>query len=168
MFKLFKKKERVECGGKVEYYVKGLKDEIKSNNIVKFDYSCEYLRLLAELIDNKLHIEIRRGSHKDFSNNEILVDYSKKDTKFLKELNDFIIDHNLSRDNGHVYKISGLIPYLEEELEVIYDTEEKIYKMTNRNFVLGDDEVRSLIDLFISKANNDGYKITRDDLHFKD
>ena len=164
MFKLFKK-DRVECGGPVDYYIKGLNDKIKSTNIIKFEYSSEHLRLLAELQDNKLHIEIRRGSYKDLNNNTILVDYSKKDNEFFKEINDFIIKNELSKDNGHVYKISGLVPYLDEELDVVYDSGEKIYRMSNRDVVLYDETVKELANIFINKANKDGYKINIDDLH---
>ena len=146
------------CGGTREVHLDGYKDEIKSDNIVEFTYNNdgEY-RLWCKLENNILHVTSNGGNsyHRDGTYFGLKYDTDKLD--ILKKLNDIIKENNISKNNGFVHETAGLPPGIGDSIEVVYDSGEKIYKISNQFPVVGDELGKKFYDVFHELALEYGY-----------
>lgn len=157
IFDLFKKKINPEviCGGVVkDYYMDGYNNEIKSNNIVSFEYTCGDYNLKCSIEDNSLHVLSSGGYSNQRDGKYFKLDYTTSDMSILKEIDKIIKDNELSKGNGYVHETAGLPPGLGDTLDVIYDSDEKIYKTSNQCPNVNEDIAKLFYDLFHKSAKD--------------
>ena len=155
---LFKEKNPEDiCGGVVkDYYMEGYNNEINSDNITSFEYQCGDYYLQCYLNEEGLHV-VSRGGYSDRRDGSYFkLDYIAKSNELLKELNDIIKKHNLSEGNGYVHETAGLPPGLGDLLDVVYDSDEKIYKHSNQFPTVSEEIAKEFYDKFYECAKSNG------------
>lgn len=149
-------------GGRHEGRIEGSSEKIESTNIISFSYSCgDYsshtrygFSLSCKKEDNKLHITSTGGNGNKRDGSLFKLNYYSDNLDFLKKLNDLIIEYQLSLNNGYTVYVDGLPWGYGDSLEVLYDSEEKIYKSSNQSPMISDDARSAIYTLFLKEALN--------------
>lgn len=179
----FSSKEEM-CGGKREYYVTGLKDKIESKDISEFSYTTQLLGFMfhvdengnrKSLTDFGIQHEIFSVSMKLQEDGTYLVEssgssryaardgkkfilkYAVSDASMAKKLQKIIDEHSLSKNNGHVLKVSGLPSGDGDILSVKYSSDESIYKQDNQSSVVSLEAAAAIYNVFRTNAREKGF-----------
>lgn len=143
-------------GGSKERILPGYSDNIKSKNIVSFEYlNGEYnleCKKIKDVINIKVNVKINEDKY-------FKLDYNTKNKNFLNELQNIIDKYNISKSNGYEHETAGLPSGLGDNISVLYDTNEKIWKYSNQFCTLDDEAQKALYDLFIKDVKENGYDL---------
>lgn len=124
----------IMCGGVVkDGRMEGYDENINSDNIVSFEYVCGSYSLKCKLENDKLHVMCSGGYSNQRDGKYFKVDFTTLDISILKDLNKIIKEHEISKNNGYVHETAGLPSGLGDTIDVLYDSDEKIYKSSNQS-----------------------------------
>lgn len=157
----FKHKEEVIDGGTTkEGRLKGYEENIKSKDIVSFEYSCGKFKISCELKNDGLHINSKGGNSYHRDGTYFKLDYISKTNNILKELQDIIDKYNISKNNGYEHEVAGLDPSISTTIKVLYKSKEKIYKYDNQTRVITEEAEDEIYEVFHKNAIENGYDFT--------
>ena len=128
--------------------LKGYKEEIKSKDIISFEYQGFGIHLTCKLNSGKLKITSKGGNKEQRDGTYFNLDYESKDNKLLNKLQDIIEKYNISKNNGYEYEVAGLPEGLGDYISVTYKSEEKIWKYSNQNTIIGEEAKNEIYDAF--------------------
>lgn len=144
--------EDVDYGSK---RLDGYSEEIKSKNIVSFEYINSDYSLSCELINDELRVTIKAKSFD--------IKYVSRDKNLLTELQKVIEKYELYKNNGYEQKLSRLPSGYGDFLSIKYDSDEKIYKYSNQIRLLSSDSYNEIYELFSKNATENDYVLKKTD-----
>lgn len=144
-------------GDSKERKLPGYSDNIKSKNIVSFEYNNPEYRLECKKENNIINIKAKGGYSNERDGKYFKLDYNTKNNNFLNELQNIIDKYNVSKNNGYENEVAGLPPDLGDDISVIYDTKEKIWKYSNQFFIIDENAQKEFYNLFLTDAKENGY-----------
>ena len=144
-------------GDTTERILPGYSDNIKSKNIISFEYSNGEYNLECKKIKDVINIKSTGGYSNERDGRYFKLDYNTKNNNFLSELQNIIDKYNISKNNGYKHETAGLPSGLGDNISVLYDTNEKIWKYSNQFCTLDDEVQKALYNLFLKDAKENGY-----------
>ena len=139
----------IMCGGVVkDGIMEGYSEDINSNNIISFEYVCGRYSLNCKLEDKKLHVKCSGGYSNERDGKYFKVDYITEDISILKKLNKIIKDNDVCKNNGYVHETAGLPPGLGDTIDIVFDSDEKLYKSSNQGPTVSEEVGQMFYDLF--------------------
>ena len=144
-------------GDSKERKLPGYSDNIKSKNIVSFEYNNPEYHLECKKENNIINIKAKGGYSNERDGKYFKLDYNTKNNNFLNELQNIIDKYNVSKNNGYENEVAGLPPDLGDDISVIYDTKEKIWKYSNQFFIIDENAQKEFYNLFLTDAKENGY-----------
>lgn len=138
-------------GAHIEKHLDGYSKNIKSKNIISFEYNCGDFSVSALKKENGIHI-ISKGGYSNYRDGKnFIVDYVY-DSDVMERIMDLIDKYNISSNNGYVEHVNGLPEGLGDFLSVKFDSDEAIYITSNQHRVLIEDAIKAIYELFHSFA----------------
>ena len=148
-------------GGVVKNHrLPGYEDNIKSKDIIYFEFISPSFTVSCELKDDKLNVKSKGGDKEEKDDSYFKLDYISKDTNILKELQKVVEKYNLSKNNGYEYEVAGLPPEYGGTLSVKYVSKEKIWKYDNQSDIISKEAEKEIYELFKSNAVDNGFDFT--------
>ena len=148
------------CGGRHESFMEGYSEEIKSKDIIKFEYSGIEAYVDAEVEENKLLVVARGGYSSNRDGKYFKIRLETDDFSLLKDLQDVIDKHSISRGNGHCVHVDGLPSGIGDRVSVEYKSGEKIYKESNQSLTISFDAADAIYDTFKKYVQKHGLDFT--------
>lgn len=157
-------------GGTTEYYVQGLTEDIKSQDIESFSYvrSGSYVLFYGPK-DGKVHFACRGGDRSARDGSAFAIDYlpdlsdpaeAEKSKALLSALQEIVVSDNLAKGNGYYHFTSGLPDGIGDTIDIAYASGEKIHKYSNQGRNLGDDTAAKIHEAFLAYAHKSGLDFT--------
>lgn len=144
-------------GGVVKNHrLEGYSEKIKSTNINYFFYKGSGFEVLSELSNKKLHI-LFKGNYINADDSYILLDYYSSDLSLLSLLQEIIEKNSICLNNGYEYEVAGLPEGFGDEISVIYESGEKIWKYSNQTNTIKKDAIKEIYDAFRNYSIKNGY-----------
>ena len=166
--RIFKIDEEVIDGGVVrDEHLDGYKETIDSNNIVYFHYIHPDYEFEATKEDNKISVKASGGNSVVRDGTRFKLEYVSKETNLLEALNRTIKKHDVADDNGTIYEVAGLPEGLGDSIEVVYESNEKIYKSSNQNWIIPEEASEEFYKAFHKNAIENGFDFTTDKSNVK-
>ena len=147
-------------GGRHEYSGEGYSDTIVSGEIVSFMYENGDFTVECALEDGVLHVRSRGGDYSARDGSAFDLDYTSEDVTFLDRLQELVAERELSQNNGYSVHVDGLPAGLGDCLSVLYASEEKLYKYSNEERILSDEDAEAIYDAFRDFAEANGLDFT--------
>ena len=149
------------CGGRHESQLEGYSEEIKSKDIIEFEYAGTKAYLYAKKEDNKLLLTARGGSSSGRRDGTYFkIRLENDDFSILEDLQKVIEEHNIIRGNGHCVHVDGLPDGIGDRLSVEYKSGEKIYKESNQSLTISFDAADAIYDVFQKYVQKYGLDFT--------
>ena len=134
-------------GAHIERKLDGYSEEIKSNEITSFEYSCGEFRVSAVKEEDGIHIYSNGGTSYRRDGKYFILKYIYNEN-VMERIIELVNKYNLSRNNGYVVQVNGLPEGLGDYLNVKYASLESIYKTSNQCRMLSDEEKAAIYELF--------------------
>ena len=144
-------------GGEKEYHLDGYNEKIKSKEIIFFEYKTGEYELKCELNHHHLKIYSTGGYSNNRDGSYFKLDYQTEDLSFLDKLQAIIEKYNIYNNNGYCQVVSGLDPIYGDSINVIYKTNEKIYKSSNQIHLVEEKASEEIYKLFLKEAKKNNY-----------
>ena len=148
------------CGGRHESQLEGYSDDIKSKDIIKFEYAGTEAYVYAEIEDDKLLVVARGGDSTHRNGKYFKIRLETEDFSLLKDLQKVVDKHSISRANGHCVHVDGLPSGIGDRLSVEYKSGEKIYKESNQSLTISFDAADAIYDTFKKYVQKHGLDFT--------
>ena len=140
--------------------LEGYNEDIKSKEIIKFAYKNGEFDVFCELKDNVLHVKSTGGNYSNRDNSYFKLDYNAKDNSLLNKLQDIIDKYQISKNNGYEYEVSGLPEGYGDTINVLYKSNEKIYKYSNQSHNLNEESIKEIYNVFLECAKENDLDFT--------
>ena len=148
-------KEVIDGGTVKDRKLDGYSEDIKSKDIVKFEYTTGDFYLYCELIEDKLRVVSKGGYSNDADNPYFKIGYNSKDKTLLTDLQEIIDKYEISKNNGYEHETAGLPYGLGDTILVTYSSGEKIWKTSNQSPTIKEEASKEIYESFrkCAKAN---------------
>lgn len=155
-------KEDVIDGGVVkDRILPGYSDNINSKDIIKFEYNGEF-KVLCELMEDGLRVKASGGSSYYRDGSYFKLDYISSNNDLLNRLQDIIDTYNITKNNGYEHETSGLPAGLGDNISVLYESGEKIWKYSNQSPTISEEAVNEIYDAFKKNAQDNNLDFNSD------
>lgn len=145
-------------GGRHEGQMEGYSEEIKSKNLIYFEYAGTDFMVFAKKEDGKIKIICSGGGKYNRRDGSLFkIIYETDDDSIFKSLQEVIDKNNETRGNGHNVYVDGLPAGIGDRLSTEYDSGEKIYKSSNQSMTVSSNTVESFYNIFHEFVKKDGY-----------
>ncbi|MBR3162391.1 MAG: hypothetical protein IKF19_06650 [Bacilli bacterium] len=140
--------------------LKGYEEIIKSKDIISFEYHKDGFHASCKLDNDTLQVTSKGGNYNNRDGTYFVLNYSAQDKTLLKKLQYIIDKHNISKDNGYENEVAGLPAGLGDNISVIYESGEKIWKYSNQSPTLSKEASNEIYETFHKYAKDNGYDFT--------
>lgn len=148
-------------GGVVkDHILKGYSEDIKSREIVSFEYIGGEFSASCKLDGDTLHVKSRGGDSSNRDGSFFILDYEAKNNDILEKLQDVVSKYDISKNNGYEHETAGLPPGLGDSISVLYKSGEKIWKYSNQFPTISSEAAKAIYELFHECAKENSYDFT--------
>lgn len=147
------------CGGeRHETRLEEHKEKIKSKDITMFSYEGRGFSIYAKKEYGKVFINATGGgSTNKRDGSYFIVKYETEDDSIFKKLQEVIDKYQETKGNGICTHVDGLPEGIGDTLNVLYSSEEKIYKTSNQFPTVSDEASSKFYEIFHEFVKKDGY-----------
>ena len=147
-------------GGHHEAKLDGYSDDIKSQDIIFFEYSCNEYVIRAEKKDDKVVI-ICNGHYSNHRDGRYFrIKYESEDLSIFDELQKVVVEGNISNGNGTTSHTDGLPAGIGDIITINYASGEKIYKYANNYRTVSPEYASKFYNVFRNYVQKYGLDFT--------
>ena len=157
------------CGGRHESVMEGCPKEIKSKEIVSFFYAKDgdYC-VSAKKKNGKVHITCNGGGKYNRRDGSLFgIKLEIDDDSVFKKIQEIIDKNNDIAENGRCTHVDGLPGGIGGSIDVVYESGEKLYKISNQSPVVSDESTKEYYDLFHELVKKEGLDFTTEGSNVK-